>query len=111
MDQYPHRVVGSLADGVADGARGLGEAATGALQSAGKAVMEGLDGPFRSITGMEGPHRIIDRLADGAHDAVNNAAGTGLIGSIKMAGESLMKALDHPLQQLKLGRIKLPKIR
>lgn len=110
MDQYLHRVVGSLADGILDGARGLGEAATGAVQGAGKAVMTGLDGPFKTVTGMEGPHRIVDRLADGAHDGVNNAVGNGLIGSIRIAGEAIMKALDHPLQQLKLGRMGLPKL-
>ena len=110
MEQYPHRVAGSLVDGVATGVKGLGEAATGALQGAGKAVMDGLDKPFETVTGMEGPHRVIDRLADGAHDAVNNAMGNGLIGSVKMAGESIMKALDHPLEQLKMGRLKLPKL-
>lgn len=111
MDGAPHRVIGSLLDGVATGVRGLGEAATGALQGAGKAVMTGLDGPFRSITGMEGPHRAVDHLADGAHDSVNNAMGNGFIGSVRIAGEAIMKALDHPLEQLKLvGRFKLPKI-
>jgi len=110
MEGYPHRVVGSLADGVLGGARGLGEAATGAIQGAGKAVMTGLDGPFKAVTGMEGPHRIIDRLADGVHDSVNNFASNGVIGSVKRAGEGIMEALDHPLEQLKLGRLGLPKL-
>lgn len=110
MEGYPHRVVGSLVDGVAEGVKGLGEAATGALQGAGKAVMTGLDGPFKSITGMEGPHRIVDRMADGVHDSVNNAVGDGIIGSVRIAGEAIMDALDHPMEQLKLGRIGLPKL-
>lgn len=110
MNEAPHRVIGSLADGVATGLRGLGEAASGAVQAAGKAVMTGLDGPFKSITGMEGPHRAIDRLADGAHGAVNNWMGNGVIGSMRIAGEALMKALDHPLAQMKFGFPKLPRL-
>lgn len=105
----PHRVVDGIANGIAAGARGLGDAAISAVKGAGKAVMGALDKPFTQITGKEGPHRIIDRVADGAVSAGTNFVDSGVIGTAKAAGEGLMKALDQPLEQVKgISEMKLP---
>lgn len=97
----PHRLLDSIADGLVGGVDGFGNAAVSAVQNAGKAVMGGLDKPFSAVTGREGPHRIIDRAADGATDAVKNIASTGFVGSIRTLGKGIMSALDHPLEQIK----------
>lgn len=96
----PHRVVDSVADGIAGGAKGLIMAASSALKGAGGAIMSGLDKPFSAVTGKEGPHRMIDRLANGAVDTVTNFVDNGLIGGAQSAGESVMKALDQPPEQI-----------
>ncbi len=102
LKEGPHRVVDNIADGVVGGIDGFGNAAVGAVKGMGKAVMGGLDKPFAAIAGgREGPHRIFDRLADGAVDGLTNFASTGVIGSVKKAGKGLMSALDHPLEQIK----------
>lgn len=95
----PHRVVDSIANGIAGGATGLINAAASAVKSAGSAIMTGLDKPFQTVTNKEGPHRIADRLANGAVDTVTNFVTGGVIGGAKSAGETVMKALDHPPQQ------------
>ena len=105
-----HRVVDSIADGLASGVQGFVSSAAGAFRGVGESVMRGLDKPFTDLTGKEGPHRIIDRAADGVAGAGVNALNQGLIGSTKMVGEALMRALDHPLEQIKgLGKMEMPK--
>lgn len=96
----PHRVVDSIADGIVDGAKSLFDAGANALKGAGETIMGGLDKPFAAFTGKEGPHRIIDRFADGALDAVTNFVDSGIIESTKKAGEAVMRALDHPPEQI-----------
>jgi len=96
----PHRVLDSVANGVANGATGLISSALGAVQSVGETVMKALDTPFTQVTGKEGPHRIIDRAADGAVDAGRNFIEVGVIGTAKKVGEGVMKALDQPPEQI-----------
>lgn len=74
----PDRVVDSVANGVADGAQGISDGILGALRNAGSAIMSGLDKPFMAVTGKEGPHHIVGRLADGAAGTVQNAVDQGL---------------------------------
>lgn len=100
MDGTPHRVVDAIANGIADGVRGLLGAAVGAAQGAAETVMRALDTPFTQVTGKEGPHRVIDRAADGAADAGVNFIESGVIGTAKKVGEGIMKALDHPTEQV-----------
>lgn len=106
----PHRVIGDIANGIADGIDSLGNGAVRAIEGAGESLMSALDKPFTDVTGMQGPHRVIDRAARGAIDAGVNFASRGVIGSVKTAGEGLMEALDHPLEQIGKGKIELPKI-
>ena len=96
----PHRVVDSIADGIAEGAKSLVDSGLNAFRGAGETIMGGLDKPFAAITGKEGPHRILDRFADGALDTVTNFIDSGIIESAKKAGEAVMKALDHPPEQI-----------
>lgn len=98
----PHRVLDSIADGIADGAKGLIMAGSNAMKGAGSAIMSGLDKPFAAVTGKEGPHRMVDRLANGAVDTATNFVDQGVIGGVQAAGETLMKALDHPPEQVGL---------
>lgn len=98
--EAPHRMVGGLADSLANGAKGAISGVLGSVQNAGKSVMTGLDGPFHSVTGKEGPHRIVDRLADGAVNATTNLIEVGAIGTAQKLGEGVMKALDQPIEQL-----------
>ena len=107
----PHRVIGNIVDGIASGINGLGNGVVNAVKGAGEAVMSSLDKPFTGVTGMQGPHRAIDKVAKGAIDAGVNFASRGIIGSVKIAGEGLMEALDHPLEQISKGKFELPKIR
>ena len=106
----PHRVIGNIMDGAANGINGLGNGVVGAVEGLGESVMSALDKPFTGVTGMQGPHRAIDKAAKGAIDAGVNFASQGVIGSAKTAGEGLMKALDHPLEQVSKGKFELPKI-
>lgn len=96
----PHRVLDSIADGVVDGVKSLFDAGASAFKSAGETIMGGLDKPFAAITGKEGPHRIVDRLADGALNTVTGFVDNGIIAGAKNAGEAVMKALDHPPEQI-----------
>ena len=107
--QGPHRVIGNILDGLAEGIDGLGNSAVRAIEGVGESVMSALDKPFTGITGIEGPHRAIDKAAKGAIDAGVNVASRGIIGSVRTAGEGLMKALDHPLEQIGKGKVDLPK--
>lgn len=96
----PHRVVDEVADGLANGVDGVGNSLIGTAQSLGKNVMGALDKPFQAITNKEGPHRIIDRVADGAASTVRNIGSQGVVGSAKVAGESVMSALDQPVEEI-----------
>ncbi len=98
----PHRMVDSIANGLANGAQGILDSVAGTLRSAGSSLMGALDKPFEAVTGKEGPHRIVDRLANGAVGTAQNVVDQGIIGSAKEAGESIMKALDHPVEQVGL---------
>lgn len=98
----PHRVVDSIFDGIASGAKGLISAGSSAVKGAGSSLMNALDKPFAAITGKEGPHRIVDRAANGAADTVTNFVDDGIIGGMQSAGESLMRALDQPPEQIGL---------
>ena len=106
----PHRVIGNIVDGIASGINGLGNGVVNAVKGVGESVMSALDKPFTGVTGMQGPHRAIDHVAKGAIDAGVNFASRGIIGSVKIAGEGLMEALDHPLEQISKGKFELPKI-
>lgn len=106
----PHRVIGNVLDGLAEGIDSLGNGAARAIEDVGESVMSALDKPFTGVTGMQGPHRAIDRAARGVIDSGVNFASRGIIGSAKTAGEGLMKALDHPLEQIGKGKVELPKI-
>lgn len=111
MDGTPHRVVDNIANGIADGAKGLIDAGVNAAKGAAEAVMKALDTPFTQVTGKEGPHRMLDRAADGAVDAGVNFIETAVIGTAEKVGEGLMKALDHPTEQVgippELGKFQL----
>ncbi|MDO9580594.1 MAG: hypothetical protein Q7J06_08510, partial [Bacteroidales bacterium] len=73
-------------------------------------IMRALDGPFTGITGKEGPHRIVDRLADGAIDAGVNFVDAGIVGTAQKAGQAIMGALDHLPEQTGIPP-KLPTLR
>lgn len=96
----PHRVVDEVVQGIADGVNKFGDSLHGAVTGAGESIMSALDTPFKDITGKVGPHRIIDSALDGVADATRNAVSNGALGSLKIAGEGLMKGLDNPAQQL-----------
>jgi hypothetical protein len=106
----PHRVIGNVLDGLADSVDSLGNGAVRTIEDVGESLMSALDKPFAEVTGIQGPHRAIDRAAKGAIDAGVNFASRGIIGSAKTAGEGLMKTLDHPLEQIGKGKFELPKI-
>jgi len=106
----PHRVIGNIFNDLANGINGLGNGVVGAIEGLGESVMGALDKPFTGVTGMQGPHRAIDKAAKGAIDAGVNFASQGVIGSAKTAGDGLMKALDHPLEQVGKGKFELPQI-
>ena len=106
----PHRVIGNIMDGLANGINGLGSGAVKAIEGVGESVMSALDKPFTGVTGMQGPHRAIDQAAKGVINAGVNFASQGIIGSAKTAGEGFMEALDHPLEQIGKGKFELPKI-
>jgi hypothetical protein len=102
FDMMPHRLVDSVADGIVNGINSFGNTAVSTVKGVGKTVMGGLDKPFGMISGgREGPHRIADRFADSAADAVTNFVSTGVAGSVKKIGEGAMRALDQPLEQIK----------
>lgn len=103
-----HRAVDNILDGFANGASGFVSSIANAVKGVGKSVMSGLDKPFTDLTGREGPHRILDRAADNLIDAGVNFLNDGVIGSAKIAGEGVMKAMDHPIEQVEQGISKLP---
>lgn len=108
-----HRAVDNVLDGLANGATGAVSSLAGAVKGIGKSVINGLEKPFRDITGREGPLRAVDTAADGVVNAGVNAVNQGLVGSVKIAGKGVMTALDHPLRQIglnsgKAGGMKLP---
>lgn len=108
--EYPHRVVGDALNGLANSVEGIGNSAVRTVEDVGESVMDALDKPFTEITGMEGPHRAVDKAAKGAIDAGVNFASRGIIGSVRSAGEGIMKALDHPLEQIGKGKFEFPDI-
>jgi hypothetical protein len=104
-----HRMIDKVADGVANGITGFVGTAAGAIKGLGKSVMTGLDKPFNEITGKEGPHRILDRAADGIVDAGVNFVDNGVVGTARTAGKGIMRALDQPLEQIKgMGKFEMP---
>lgn len=106
----PHRIVDSVADGVVDAVVGVADGLGRTIRSVGKTVMSALDKlPLAQLTGKEGPHRAIDRLADGGFDSAKNFVEVGIIGTVRIAGKGVMKALDHPIEQIGLLEGKLPK--
>lgn len=96
----PHRVVDSIADGIANGAKGIISSVASSLKSAGSTIVDAIDKPFRSITGKEGPIMMVDRFANGAVDTATDFVDNGVIGGMQAAGETVMKAMDHPSEQL-----------
>lgn len=110
IEGTPHRIVDGIAKGIAGGARNFITAAASGVKGAGEAIMRGLDGPFTQVTGKEGPHRIADRLADGAIDAGVHFLDSGIIGTAEKAGEAIMRALDHFPEQTGLPP-KIPRLR
>lgn len=109
VDGTPHRVVDEIAGGIVGGVQGLVDSAAGAVKGAGKRIMTALDRPFTAVTGKEGPHRIVDRLADGAIETGMNFVDQGVFGTVKKGGETIMRALDHLPEQTGIPP-KLPKI-
>lgn len=99
--QAPHRVVDSLLDGVANSAQGVVASIIGGLKGAGEGMSVALDKPFKELTGKSGPLCIIDRALNGYADAVKNGINNGGIASLKIMGEGITRALDHPIEQLK----------
>lgn len=99
MNGAPHRIVDGVATGLIDAVRGVGNSVTGSVKGAGEKIMRALDEPFSAVTDKEGPHRIAHRLANGLIDAGVNFVDKGIVGSTKMAGEAVMRALDHVPEQ------------
>ena len=96
----PHRVVGNAVDGLAQGAQGLVKTITGGLKGAGGAIMGALDKPPKELADKEGPHRIVDRYLNGGVNATENYLSEGTVGSLRIFGEGICKALDQPNEQL-----------
>ena len=115
-DGTPHRVVDSLLDSAADGAKSLVSGVTGALGNLGEGLQSGLDKPFKAMGGPDQPLRIVDRLLDGALNATVNALNQGGIETLKTGGESVAHALDHPVENFGIppalgagmGPVKMP---
>ena len=113
----PHRIVDSVLDSVANGAKGLVTGLSGAVMSAGEGIQSGLDQPWKSVGGPEQPLRVVDRLLDGAIHAGVNAVNQGVIETVKQGGEAVQGALDHPVDNFGIppalgagmGRFNLPK--
>jgi len=99
MNGAPHRIVDGIATGLIDSVRGVGNSVTGSVKGAGEKIMRALDEPFSAVTDKEGPHRVAHRLANGLIDAGVNFVDKGIVGSTKMAGEAVMRALDHVPEQ------------
>jgi len=95
----PHRIVDGVATGLIDAVRGIGSSVTGSVKGTGEKIMRALDEPFSAVTSKEGPHRVAHRLANGFIDAGVNFVDSGIIGSVKIAGEAVMRALDHVPEQ------------
>lgn len=110
----PHQVIGGVADGIASGIRGVGNGLVSSVRGVGSQVMGALDKPFEMVIHKEGPHRIVDRLADGAVSAGANAVDSGIMGSLQIAGHGIMRALDQPTEQTglppDLGSFTVPKL-
>jgi len=110
MEETPHRVVNDIATGFINAVRGTGNSVVSSLKGGGEGIMRALDGPFTSITGKEGPHRIVGILANGAIDAGVNFVDKGLIGTLEIGGRTIMEALDHLPEQTGIPP-KLPTLR
>jgi hypothetical protein len=115
MDQTPHRVLDNICGGIVGAAEGLLRSGVNAVKGAGKEVIRALDTPVRDITGKEGPINMVDRVADGIVDAGENFVENGIVNTAKTAKEGVMRALDHPPEQIgfppKLGMPQLFKKR
>jgi len=101
----PHRVVTNALTGLATGAQGVISSVASGVKGAGESVMSGLDGPPRDVAGVQGPHRIPDRLLDAGVDAAQNFFSQGVVGSAKIGIEGVARALDQPLEQMGVGRM------
>lgn len=110
MNGAPHRKVDEVAIGLIDAVRGVGNSFSGNVKAVGEKLMRALDEPFGAVTDKEGPHRVAHRLVSGFIDAGVNFVDTGIIGSVKIAGEAVMKALDHVPEQTGIPP-ELPKLR
>ena len=97
-DGAPHRIVDSILDAAADGAKSLVSGVTGALTGLGEGIQSGLDQPWKAVGGPDQPLRIVDRVLDGALQATVNAVNQGGLESLKMAGESVQHGLDQPVE-------------
>ena len=95
----PHRVVGSIVNGVIDSAKGLGTSVNSGVQSFGEGLQRGLDAPWKTFDGPEQPLRIADRVLDGGLRALDNAVNRGAFDTVEQAGEAIQSGFDHPVEQ------------
>ena len=115
-DGTPHRVVDNILDSAVDGVKSLVSGVSGALTGLGEGIQSGLDQPWKAVGGPEQPLRIVDRLFDGGIQASVNAVNQGGLETLKMGGEAVQKAMDHPVEQFGIppalgagmGQFKLP---
>lgn len=114
----PHRVLDELIDGLVGGVENVGRGVAGAIRGAGANLTTALDKPIQMVAKKEGPHHIVDRVLTSAIEAGQSFVEGGVIGSAKTLGKGLMKALDHPSEQMgippseidKIPKIKPPEI-
>ncbi len=109
--EYPHRVVGGVADGLVSGVRGLGNSLVGAVKGGGAALTSAIDRPFQMVMHKPGPIKVVDTLANSALDAGVNFVDKGIVGSVQIVGNGIMKALDQPLDEIGKGGFSMPKLR
>lgn len=108
--ESPHRVVGDALNNLANSVNSIGNSAVKTVEEVGESVMSALDKPFTGVIGFEGPHRAVDAAAKGVVEAGSDFFSVGIIGSAKTAGEGVMKALDHPLEQIGKGKLGVPEM-
>lgn len=112
----PHRVVDGILDSAANGVKSLVSGVSGALTGLGEGIQSGLDQPWKAVGGPEQPLRIVDRLLDGGIQATVNAVNQGGLETLKLSGEAVQSAMDHPVENFGIppalgagmGRFKMP---